>query len=278
MQICTVSGIVTDPDGRVLAGAQVSISKASVAGAIDASYHLTARTDSDGAFSFRVPFGARIRFASDDVASIDGWNYTVPNKVDVTLGVFRGDTASEVGARDISGAGAGPSGATVVVVEKGDDALRKTYIRLVNHPVTVGNSTGVSFGGSEIYEFPEGRTHLLGCTRKPVTFNLTDAGNVTPIDDTMGGDVALGTTDPDDGTMAGTDVDINPSTSIDPISGGAAGAVLAAAAVFDGTSTPVKVHINILIDDLDVADGASDVILVNCDQILLTWTDLGDTA
>lgn len=275
--VCIVSGHVKDVNGANAAGAVIEIERCVVANARSVTYEVRAIVDSSGNFSFTVPQGARLRFASSDVSAINGWNFTVPNTVAANLGVFKVDIATEVGARNATGAGT-PAARTVLATEYGTAGMRQTLLRLAKHPVTVGNSSGVSFGGALIYTFPEGRIHVLGCTRKPVTVDLSDEGNVTPVDAADGGDFALGTTAPDDGTMTGTDVDINPSTSIDPLSGGAAGAVLAAAAIFDGTTTPIPVYANLLIDDADVGDGASDIILLDCVQILLTWCNLGDTA
>lgn len=275
--LCTISGQVKDVNGANAAGAIIRIERAVLNNVRDVSYETAAVVDSSGYFSFTVPQGMRLRFASSDVSSINGYNFTAPNSVAFNLGLFKVDIASEVSARYGSGAGAAGA-ATVQVTELGGAGMRQTLLRLVKHPVTVGNTSGVSFGGSIIYTFPEGRIHVLGCTRKPITFDLTSEDNNTPIDAADGGDVALGSTAPSDGTLTGTDVDFNPSTSIDPISGGAAGAVLSAAAVFDGTATPISVKANVLIDDLDVGDGASDVLLLNCEQIAITWCNLGDTA
>jgi hypothetical protein len=254
----------------------MSISRCVVDNSRSSAYEVATSTDSGGAFSFTVPQGSRVRFESPDVADLDGWNIVAPNTVAMNLGNFNADLATSTGERG-SAVGSVP-GPTVIATEYGDAAMRQTVLQLVNHLVTVGNTTGVSFGGSEIYAFPEGRIHVLGCVRKPITFDLSNAGNVTPIAGTMGGDVALGSSAPDDGTLTGSDVDFNGSTSIDPISGGAAGAALSAAAVFDGTSSAIKLYANVLIDDADVADGSSDVIGLNCDAIVITWVNLGDTA
>jgi hypothetical protein len=156
-----------------------------------------------------------------------------------------------------------PSNQYCTVEELGDGVTHKTILTMVNMPVTVGNTTGVSFGGRQIYAFPLGRLYVIMSTLGPVTFGLADAGNVTPIDGTMGGDVAIGTTVVGDGTATGADVDLVPSTSIDPISAGSATATLAAAAFFDGTGTAKNAFFNILIDDADVANAASDILLVN---------------
>jgi hypothetical protein len=143
--------------------------------------------------------------------------------------------------------------------------------------ITVGNTTGVSFGGTKVFDFPAGYIAIHGAVLTTgVSLDLTDAGNVTPIAGTHGGDFAFGTTVAGDGTLTGTDVDIIPSTSHDPLSGTVAANLAAdVAAPFDGSSTAVAIFINYLIDDADVANGASDVILASF-ELWVTYTLLGD--
>jgi len=160
------------------------------------------------------------------------------------------------------------------VEEFGDGIIHKSRFTFDAMPVTVGNTTGVSFGGTKFYDFPLGRILVLGSVLTNVAFGLSNAGNATPIDAADGGDVAVGTTAPSDGTLTGTDVDLIPSTSIDPLSGGISIAALAAAAQFDGSGTAKDAYFNILIDDADVGDGASDIIEVS-GTLEITWILLG---
>lgn len=171
--------------------------------------------------------------------------------------------------------GVGTAGTGVTATEVGYGPFHQTTLVLSDVSVTVGNTSGVSFGGTKIYDFPAGRILVHGCTAADISFDLTDAGNVTPIAITHGGDIAIGTTVAGDGTLTNADVDLIPSTSIDPISGGVAGAALSASAQFDGTGTAKDAFFNILIDDADVGDGASDVILVS-GTVTITWVQLGD--
>jgi hypothetical protein len=165
--------------------------------------------------------------------------------------------------------------ANVTASEQGNGLIQKTVLTLSDLSVTVGNTTGVSFGGSKIYDFPAGRILVHGVVASNISFDLTDEGNATPIEATHGGDIAIGTTPPSDGTLTNADVDLLPSTSIDPISAGVAGAALAASAQFDGTGTAKDAFFNVLIDDADVGNGASDVILVS-GTVTITWTYLGN--
>jgi hypothetical protein len=90
--------------------------------------------------------------------------------------------------------------------------------------VTVANTTGVSFSGTKLYDFPEGRILIHGATVGALTVTLGVGGsNATPLTSGMGGDFGFGTAVPDDGLLDDTAIDIIPSHSIDPFSGGSAG-------------------------------------------------------
>ena len=134
---------------------------------------------------------------------------------------FVGTTSVGVGA---------PAADGVYVEEQGGRGVHRTVIGLNKVKVTVGNTTGVSFGGTKIYDFPAGLILVKQCVMKDIVVGLDNAGNVTPIDAADGGDISLGSTPPSDGTLAGTDVNLCPSTSIDPLSTGIATANLAASA------------------------------------------------
>jgi hypothetical protein len=173
---------------------------------------------------------------------------------------------------DDYGVGVAVNGA--VATELGTGPIRRTVLALTDVSLTVGNSTGVSFGGTKVYDFPTGRILLLGSIFRNISIDLTDEGNATPIDAADGGDMAMGSTPPDDGTLTDTDVDIVPSTSIDPVSDGIDGAALAASAQFDGTTTALDAYLNMIVDDADVGDGASDVLLVS-GEVEMHWVNLG---
>lgn len=205
---------------------------------------------------------------------VSGTSYTV---LTYTIGVgavlrWTADGIDILAATVVTGAGAAT--ANVTASEQGNGVLQKTVLTLDGVSVTVGNTTGVSFGGTKIYDFPAGRILILGATIANVSFDLTDAGNVTPIDAADGGDIAVGTTVAGDGTLTNADVDIIPSTGIDPLSGGVDGAALAASAQFDGTTDAIDAYFNILIDDADVGDGAEDVLLVS-GTLTISWINLG---
>lgn len=166
------------------------------------------------------------------------------------------------------------NGSTVSVVEYGNNVGHKTVITLASTPVTVGNTTGASFGGVKLYDFPEGRLLIKG-----VTFSLGFVWTGEDIAATGSGDYSLGTTITADATLNGTDVDLGPSTAmVDPFVGGVGtptSGALAASAQFDGTGTAKDLNLNIIIDDADVSDGASDVVLAS-GTITVSWENLGD--
>lgn len=165
------------------------------------------------------------------------------------------------------------NGATVTVVEKGEGTIHQSILTLASTPVTVANTTGASFGGVKLYDFPEGRILILG-----VTANLSFVWTDEDIAADGSGDFSLGTTITADATLDGTDVDLLPSSAmLDPFVLGVGTGVgaLAASAQFDGTATAVDANLNIIIDDADVSDAASDIVLVS-GTVTMTWINLGD--
>jgi hypothetical protein len=180
--------------------------------------------------------------------------------VQATVGVVPADT--------------GTAESLVTAATVGSPAIYQTTLTLALKAATIGNTTGVSFGGVKLFTFPAGRILVHGVTADIDALGLADAGNATPIVGTMGGDFAIGTTAPTDGTLSLTDEDLLPETSWDPFSG-TVKAALAASAQFDGTTTPVPVYANLLIDDADVGNGASDILTFS-GTVVVTWTNLGD--
>ena len=166
------------------------------------------------------------------------------------------------------------NGATVTATEGGNDIIHKTTLTLASTPVTVANTTGASFGGVKLYDWPAGRILVHG-----VTASLGFVWTGEDIAQDGSGDYSLGTTITADATLGTTDVDLLPSTAMtDPFVSGVGAATanaLAAAAQFDGTATAKDANLNIIIDDVDVADGASDVVLAS-GTVVITWTNLGD--
>ena len=167
----------------------------------------------------------------------------------------KGTAAGDVSAAQCSGVG-----------------YNRAVITLTDVAVTVANTKGVSYGGTQVFTLPAGINRLMTAVLTGVTFNLSSSGNATPIAGTHGGDLAIGTNAPSDGTLTAGDANIIPSTSIDPISAGVAGAHLSADVLLTGAQA---MYLNVLVDAADVADGASDVLLVS-GTLTITWIDGGN--
>jgi hypothetical protein len=116
---------------------------------------------------------------------------------------------------------------------------------------------------------PRGKIHIISSNVEDFLWGFTNAGNATPIAGTMGGDFSLGSSATADATLNGTEVNILASTSYDPFST-AVSANSAINVIIDGTSTPVSVYLNAIIDDADVADAASDILELTC-TMWLKW-------
>lgn len=175
----------------------------------------------------------------------------------------------------VLGGTAGTSPVSTVVAVDAPGVVQHTILTLTDLLITVGNTTLISFGNVKVYDFPAGRILVLGAQFDSITFDFTHADNNTPIDGADGGDISFGTTGTANSTLDGTDVDIVPKAGADPLSGGFAGAALAASAQFDGTSTAKDIYLNVIIDDDDVADAASDVLKVS-GVLEFHWLLLGD--
>lgn len=157
-----------------------------------------------------------------------------------------------------------PFGSYITVTEYGIGSDHLTKLDIAALPLTLANTTGISFGSKQLITMPKGKIHILSSNVEDYLYDYTDdEGNVTPIAGTMGGDFSLGSTATSDATLNSTDVNILASTSYDPFST-AVSANSAINVILDGTSTPVSIYLNAIIDDADVADTASDVIELSC--------------
>lgn len=160
---------------------------------------------------------------------------------------------------------------TATVVESQAGFIQKTVITLVDLPITVvfNGPTTNHTGGTKVYVFPEGRIQVLGV----IVDSFQVATNTTGIEVGEGGDYAMGTVIATLDTLASTEVDLCPSTSIDTITN-VVSAALAAEVQFDGTSTAKDVFVNLLIDTGDLT--ASTTAIVSRATITMHWLNLGD--
>lgn len=166
-----------------------------------------------------------------------------------------------------------PNGTGVTARHETWGPLRRVTLTFTDVEVTVANTTGASFGSLKIYDCPEGNIRMMG-GYSSFTFDWSGED----IAATGSGDYSLGTTATADATLATTDVDVQASTAmLDPfVAGvGTGSGLLAAPANHDGSSTAKDIYINIIIDDADVDDAASDVVTIN-GTVVFTYLHLGD--
>lgn len=130
-------------------------------------------------------------------------------------------------------------------------AVVKQAIRVKNVPVSVAGTTGVGFGTAVIGDLPAGNILLLGATAY-LQFSTVD-GDVQAAYD---GDYAIGTTPTADAALAGTEVNVVPSTplgaataGVSPVARGAG----ATAAILDNTDDSLELNLNLLIDDVNIS-------------------------
>lgn len=269
--LCEVSGLVLDPRGAPCAGAVIRIERAIVSGSINSTYHVSATSNSAGAFSFSVPQGARIRFQSHDVSEIDDFIYTVPNTVAAGLGNFRADGASEVGSRAVLGTGAVPAAvAAQVVARETGDTVRQITLTLTACPVTlVKNGTTSGGGGTKIYSFPVGLIQPVGGTTNLTIAAAGDKSFLAAV-----GSAAAGT----DGSLTSTEISFLPQTAATTTSGAGTCKMKSSSttptpgAVLDGTSTAVDVYLNACLN----ADATGVEALTFSGTITLTVINHGD--
>lgn len=166
----------------------------------------------------------------------------------------------------------------VSVQEFGDKAVHKTIITLSSAQVDVTSvSTGNGVGGLKIYDFPEGYVHIHGCTANLSLAVLTEADFT---DGTPEGDIGIGTVAPANADALGTDAtddNLATATAFTMTDYVDASVVLPpeASANYNGTSTPVDVYLNALVDAADIDDDTTGELLVS-GTVTLVWSHLGD--
>jgi hypothetical protein len=235
--LCTVSGLVRGPNGEALSGAVIRIDRAIVAGTRSTTYETRTTTDSTGAFSYSVPQGSIIRFASTDISSLQEKRITVPNNVSLNLGVFKADFASEVNARQAVGTPAAAS--TGLLVSETPGQIVFTLNRFLVTLAKNGTSTGG--GGTLMYTFPAGLVLPQGGSSNLTVANAGDASFLASV-----GTAAAGT----DGTLTSTEITFLPSTAATTSSGAGTCKMKSTVTIptpstpLDGSSTPVPMYLN----------------------------------
>lgn len=155
----------------------------------------------------------------------------------------------------------------------GPGPYKKTILTFTSLPISMTDEAGVvAYGGSKVYDFPEGNILIHGATA-----NLTLLKSGAGINADFDGDFGVGTvTATNDAALATTEQNIIPTTATPQAVAGATtakGINAADIAPLDGTTTPVDVFLNFVIDDLDQNGGGT---LLVSGTLTLLWTSLGD--
>lgn len=175
--------------------------------------------------------------------------------VDYTPAKYEGTTTAIAGSNDVT------------VVEVGN-VIRQSVLTVDDVSLTIDGSSGAGWGTAQIGVFPEGRIIVLGVT--------VDGMTITPdgedLDSDGEGDFALGTTGTSDSTIDGTDVNLCPSTSMVSVTN-VVNSALAADMQADGTTTPVPIYANFIMDDDDVAALSTNTFDA---VVTISYVNLGD--
>jgi len=173
------------------------------------------------------------------------------------------------------------------VSEKGDGAVHKTIITLLNVDMTItdGSTPGTdgAWGTLKLYTFPEGHVNILGTHMLcPLGGIEAVTGGGTGLSDTADIEVGVGSVASANATAFGlengTQEDIVEALDVDltaKTSDAAETAVDGTAVVYDGASTASSLNLNArTLDDADSGTGA-DILRVD-GTLTVVWTILGD--
>lgn len=169
------------------------------------------------------------------------------------------------------------AGSGVTVQELGDGVVHKTVLTFANRAVALTDvADTVAYGGTKIYDLPEGAILFLGAT-SDIDLTKSSAG----VNADWDGDFGIGTvTASNNATLSSTEQNIIPTT---PTPQAVAGATTANGqstatenAVVNGTGTPVDVYFNLLVDDADQDVGGTPCNLILNGTVTICWINLGD--
>lgn len=167
------------------------------------------------------------------------------------------------------------AGTGVTAVESGSGITNRTVLTFVNTPVPLADAAGVvAYGGLKVYDFPAGAIMVMGAVAD-LDITKSSAGVNADFD----GDIGVGTvTASNNATLASTEQNVIPTTATpQAVAGVTTGnGASTTSPTLDGTTTPVDLYVNLLVDDAD-----HDVTTTPCNLILngtltVTWTNLGD--
>jgi hypothetical protein len=156
--------------------------------------------------------------------------------------------------------------------------VQTVTVTFVNTAITMLDEAGVvAYAGLKILDLPEGSILFLGAVAD-LDLTKSSAG----INDDWDGDFGLGTvTATNDATLATTEQDFIPTTATPQATAGATTAngqstATESGVIFDGTTTPVDVFLNFLVDDADHDVTATACNLIVNGTVKFTYVNLGD--
>jgi len=176
-------------------------------------------------------------------------------------------------------AGGLEAGSGNVASERCIGAICQTVMTLTAVPITGitdgGGGTSAAWGSVKLYDFPEGYIYMQGAV-----FDGAITGDGVTISATWTGDIGFGTAANANNAHAGTDIDLVPSTgtTLAVANVGAADCVSTATehAIFDGSATAKDLYLNMLVDDADFTDTATNGTATVTGTLTVTWLNLGD--
>ncbi len=151
--------------------------------------------------------------------------------------------------------------------------------------VAMGGVTQSEVHGTETVSFTFTASATTALTFTPASgtwvgdITAVSVKTVTPISATWDGDIAFGTAADADGSLAGTEVNVVPSTATpQAVAAAATGDCQSTAteiAILDGHSTALDLYLNLLIDADDFIDAGTGALHLN-GTVTVTWINLGD--
>lgn len=162
--------------------------------------------------------------------------------------VRRGKTGSRSINRLIGGSVGSAANGAVATEDLG--GVKRITLRLNAKAIALADAAGVvAYAGLKIFDFVESDLVILSAVAD-LTIGKSSAG----VNATFDGDFSVGSaTAAGDATLTATEANIIPSTAMPQAVAGATTAKgrLAAPVVLDGTTIPVDVYLNFLVDDTD---------------------------
>ena len=171
----------------------------------------------------------------------------------------------------------------VQVFEETDGITHKTTLVMLEKQMTIDGTGGVGWGTELIYTIPTGNGYyrIQGVVVDVQIDATTKYDSGTIIEDDAEGDFSVGRTGTVDATLEGTDINHNGKTAIlelgtgalDPGIGDLDGGPLAPAN-FNATASSVEFHLNVIIDDADIA--ADTTVVGFTGTVTIHWIELGN--